>query len=249
MVNKSQVLLDIANKKAIKVISGLTNLNYEHVLTIARASQRACVSYIDIAADPQLVKVVKANVNIPICVSGLEIQPIYNAVLAGADLIEVGNYESLYKRNTVLSVCKIITLVEEIKKLCPRVPLTVTIPYILNQKDQINLCKQLESLRVDYIQTEGNSISKCKNHCVQDLLRLSLQTLACTYELVKHTQLPIICSSGLSDVTVPLAFSLGASGIGIGKFVTSYYEEEKIVSILSKIKKIVSGTRSYQACE
>ena len=248
MANKNQALADIANKKAIKVISGLTNFNYKHVLAIAKASQIACVSYIDIAADPRLVKAVKAHANIPICVSGVEVQPIYNAVLAGADLIEVGNYESLYKRNIVLSVCKIISLVKEIKKLCPGIPVTVTIPYILHQKDQVSLCKQLELLRVDCIQTEGNSVSKHTKHCLQDLLQLSLQTLACTYELVKHTKLPIICSSGLSDVTAPLAFSLGASGVGIGKFVTCYYEEEKIISALSKIKKAISESHLTQTC-
>nr|UNJ15677.1 hypothetical protein [Cyanidiaceae sp.] len=240
MANKIQALADIANRRAIKVISGLTNLNYEHVLTIAKASQQCCVSYVDIAAEPRLVKVVKAHVNIPICVSGVEIQSIYNAVLAGADLIEIGNYESLYKRNVVLSVCEIIALSKEIKKLFPEIPLTVTIPYILHHKDQVNLCRQLELLKVNCIQTEGNPNLKYGRHQTQELLEKSLQTLACTYELIKHTKLPIICSSGLSDVTAPLAFSLGASGVGVGKFATSYCEEEKIVSVLSKIKKAIS---------
>ena len=54
---------------------------------------------------------------------------------------------------------------------------------------------------------------------VQELLEIATPTIASSYALSRAVNIPIICSSGLTDVTAPMAVAAGAKGVGIGSMV------------------------------
>jgi len=57
--------------------------------------------FVDIAADSDLIQLSRQLTNLPICVSAVEPERFVKAVAAGADLIEIGNFDSFYARSPV----------------------------------------------------------------------------------------------------------------------------------------------------
>ncbi|HEY9862196.1 MAG TPA: DUF561 domain-containing protein, partial [Candidatus Obscuribacterales bacterium] len=82
--------------RALKIISGLHNFDAANVLAVAKAAELGGATFVDIAADPELVRQVRQAISLPICVSAVEPEQFVAAVEAGADLIEIGNFDSFY---------------------------------------------------------------------------------------------------------------------------------------------------------
>src|ERR687885_582316 len=74
--------------RVLKVISGLNNFDAERVAATVKAADRGGASYVDIAADPDLVRLVRSVTNLPICVSAVEPDKFVSAAQAGADIIQ-----------------------------------------------------------------------------------------------------------------------------------------------------------------
>ncbi|KAF3675186.1 hypothetical protein FXO38_04854 [Capsicum annuum] len=92
----------------------------------------------------------------------------------------------------------ILNLMRETKRLLPSVILSVTVPHTLSLPDQDKLAEQLELEGVDIIQTEEG---KCSTPSKAGVLRL----------IEKAVNIPVMCSSGLSAVTAPMAIIAGAT--------------------------------------
>ena len=60
------------NRRVLKVISGLNNFDRDRVAAIVKAAELGGATFVDIAADPDLVKLAKSLINLPICVSAVE---------------------------------------------------------------------------------------------------------------------------------------------------------------------------------
>src|SRR4028119_2392321 len=82
--------------RILKVISGLNTFNAKSVAATVKAADRGGASFVDIAADPDLGRLVRGVTNLPICVSSVEPNQFVLATEAGADLIEIGNFDSFY---------------------------------------------------------------------------------------------------------------------------------------------------------
>jgi len=54
---------------------------------------------------------------------------------------------------------------------------------------------------------------------------------------------PVICASGLSTVTVPLAIAAGASAVGVGKAVSRLQDEVAMVAQVRALKEALAGAR------
>ncbi|PHT34468.1 hypothetical protein CQW23_26268 [Capsicum baccatum] len=91
----------------------------------------------------------------------------------------------------------------ETKRLLPSVTLSVTVLHTLSLPDQVKLDEQLELEGVDIIQMEGEKCSTPSKVGVLGLIK-------------KAVNIPIMCSSGLSVVTTPMAIIAGAAGVGVG---------------------------------
>ena len=88
-----------ARKNALKVISGLNNFDNARVATIVKAAAAGGATFVDIAADSALVHDIRQITDLPICVSAVEPNLFVDAVKAGADLIEIGNFDSFFDRS------------------------------------------------------------------------------------------------------------------------------------------------------
>lgn len=78
---------------------------------------------------------------------------------------------------------------------------------------QVELAEALQACGADIIQTEGGTSSQPGSSGVMGLVEKATPTLAAAYSISRAVQVPVLCASGLSSVTVPLAFAAGASGV------------------------------------
>lgn len=233
------------SKTALKVIAGIDNTNVSQVIKIAKASQLANATYLDIAANVKLVKLIKSFSNLPICVSSVDPIDMYNCISSGADLVELGNYDSFYKKGIYLNSDQILALFKEVRLLLPSIDICVTIPYYLDVFEQIHLAKKLDLLGANIIQTEGmanisyiQSTSNVCNISFSHSPNSFIPSLLSTYILSNVTKVPILASSGFKNITSSVVKFYGASGVGISSSC------KQNVTIASMLKYIIQTSES-----
>lgn len=84
---------------------------------------------------------------------------------------------------------------------------------------QVQLAQDLVKAGATLIQTEGGTSSDPSHSGTLGLMEKAAPTLAAAYEISRSVDIPVLCASGLSNVTAPLAIAAGASGIGVGSAV------------------------------
>lgn len=210
------------NKKILKVIIGLDNFNLEDTVCKVQSAERAGATYVDIAANVQILKEIKCITSIPVCVSSINIDELIACSAEGADILEVGNFDIFYAKGLRFSKNQVFNLAKDLRTKLPEACICVTIPHKLSLDEQISLAKQLEDIRIDLIQTEGYSSQNyhSDNNLVHTISNASA-SLSSTYAFSKYISIPIISSSGMNPLTAPIAISYGASGVGIGSFFNS----------------------------
>ena len=233
-----KVQKELQNKSLLKIISGLNNFDTESVCKIAKAASLGGADVIDIACQPLLVEKVLEITTLPICVSAVEPESFIESVEAGATFIEIGNFDSFYEKGINFSADQVLSLTKETKDLLPNIPLSVTVPHTLSLDKQVDLAVQLIKEGVDIIQTEGGKSSKPYSSGIQGLFEKSVPTLAATFaikkEFIKNAiDNPIMCASGLSQITCPLAITAGASAVGVGSVINKL---DNIVGMIAGIR-------------
>lgn len=209
----------LAQCRAIKIISGLNNFDTTHVTAVVEAAEQGGATFVDIAADPNLIRTVRQSIQLPICVSAVDPEKFVEAVSAGADLIEIGNFDSFYAQGRQFNAKEVLELTYQTRALLPTIPLSVTVPHILELDQQVQLAHDLVKAGAHLIQTEGGTSSDPSHSGTLGLMEKAAPTLAAAYEISRSVDIPVLCASGLSNVTAPLAIAAGASGIGVGSAV------------------------------
>ncbi len=237
----------IQNRSLLKVISGLNNFNPESVSLIAKASGHGRADLLDIACEPKLVELAAEVSNIPVCVSSVEPRLFPNAVKAGASIIEIGNFDSFYPDGRFFSADEVLSLATESRRLLPEVFLSVTVPHVLPLDSQAQLALDLVDRGVDLIQTEGGTSSHPMSPGTLGLIEKASPTLAATFAIssalkeMGHNDVPVICASGLSEVTVPMAISVGADGVGIGSAVNKLNTELAMIATVKGLRQALDS--------
>ncbi|MDX2097264.1 MAG: DUF561 domain-containing protein [Leptolyngbyaceae cyanobacterium bins.59] len=221
--------------QALKIISGLHNFDVDRVIAIVRAAEQGGATFVDVAADPQLVRSVRQAINLPICVSAVEPIRFVQAVEAGADLIEIGNFDSFYAQGRRFEAPEVLELARQTRKLLPHVTLSVTVPHILELDQQVQLAEELVKAGADIIQTEGGTSSQPIHGGTLGLIEKAAPTLAAAYEISRAVNVPVLCASGLSNVTAPMAIAAGASGIGVGSAINQLNSEVAMVAAVRSL--------------
>src|SRR4028119_943047 len=216
--------------RILKVISGLNNFDAKSVAATVKAAGRGGASYVDIAADPDLVRLVRGVTNLPICVSAVEPEKFVSAAQAGADLIEIGNFDSFYAQGRRFEAQEVLALTRETRSLLPEITLSVTVPQILPLDQQVQLAEELVQAGADIIQTEGGTSSKPRSAGTLGLIEKAAPTLAAAYEISRIVSVPVLCASGLSNVTAPLARAAGAAGVGVGSAINQLNSELAMIA-------------------
>lgn len=224
--------------QVLKVISGLNNFDAKSVAATVKAADRGGATFVDIAADPDLVRLVRQLTNMPICVSAVEPERFVTAVEAGADLIEIGNFDSFYAQGRRFEAEEVLALTHETRSLLPHITLSVTVPHILTLDRQVQLAEDLVQAGADIIQTEGGTSSTPRSAGTLGLIEKASPTLAAAYEISRAVSIPVMCASGLSNVTVPMAIAAGARGVGVGSAINQLDNE---VAMVAAVRSLVEA--------
>ena len=234
-------------KNALKVISGLNNFDCERVAAVVKAADAGGATFVDIAAQPKLVETIRNLTSLPICVSAVKPELFVDAVNAGADLIEIGNFDSFYSQGIRFEAEEVLELTVKTRSLLPKITLSVTVPHILALDEQVRLAEKLVEAGADIIQTEGGTSIKPLNPGVRGLIEKAAPTLAAAHSISRAIDIPVLCASGLSNVTAPMAIAAGASGVGVGSAINQLDNEVAMVAVVrSLVDALNSQKLSYQ---
>ncbi|KAK4768350.1 hypothetical protein SAY87_003491 [Trapa incisa] len=238
--SRELVLKDFQERRALKIISGLQNLDRDNVASVVTAADKGGATHIDIACDPELVKLAISLTSLPVCVSSVDPTAFAAAVEAGALMVEIGNYDSFYESGIIFSPEQILSMTRDTKTILPSIPLSVTVPHMLSLPDQVKLAELLEQEGADIIQTEGGKCSNPIGSGVLGLIEKATPTLAAAYAISRAVKIPVLCSSGLSSVTAPLAITAGAAGVGVGSAVNKLND---VVAMIAEVRNIADSLR------
>ncbi|PPS39912.1 DUF561 domain-containing protein [Chroococcidiopsis sp. TS-821] len=225
-------------RRVLKIISGLNNFDADRVAATVIAADRGGATFVDIAAEPELVKLAKSLTNLPICVSAVEPEKFVAAQAAGADLIEIGNFDSFYAQGRRFEAAEVLELTQATRSLLPNITLSVTVPHILELDQQVQLAEELVKAGADIIQTEGGTSSQPAHSGTLGLIEKAAPTLAAAYEISRAVSVPVLCASGISNVTAPLAIAAGAAGVGVGSAINQLNSE---VAMIAAVRSLVDA--------
>ncbi len=226
----------------LKIISGLDNFERLSVECVAFAAGQGGADLLDVACDPDLVRLAIEVSGLPVCVSAVEPNLFPAAVSAGASMVEIGNFDSFYPKGRFFDADEVLHLTLQTRELLPDVPLSVTVPHVLPLDEQAALALSLVNLGVDFIQTEGGTSAKPFSAGSLGLIEKASPTLAATHSIAHamseaKSSVPLICASGLSSVTVPMAIASGASGVGIGSAINKLKDQVAMIAAVSAIRE------------
>lgn len=233
----------IQQKRLLKVIAGLTNRDPIAVAKIARAAAAGGADLLDLACDPALVEAIRAIApGLPLCVSAVDPALFPPAVEAGATLVEIGNFDAFYPQGLRFEADDVLRLTHRTRELLPDVVLSVTVPHVLPLDQQEQLAVALAHAGADWIQTEGGTSARPVSAGVLGLIEKAAPTLAATHAISRalaaaEVPLPVLCASGLSAVTVPMALAAGAAGVGVGSAVNRLQDEVAMVAVVRALRE------------
>jgi len=230
----------LSQRRALKVITGLNNFDRDLVAATVKAADLGGATFVDIAADPELVQMVRQLITLPICVSAVEPEAFVGAIEAGADLIEIGNFDSFYAQGRFFGAEEVLEITRQTRSLLPTITLSVTVPHILELDQQVQLAEALVAAGADLIQTEGGTSSQPSHPGTLGLMEKAAPTLAAAYEISRTVAVPVLCASGISSVTAPLAIAAGAAGVGVGTAINQLNSEVAMVAVVRTLVESIA---------
>jgi len=233
---------DLSAKRAVKIIAGIDNFDIDNVKKVVNAAQAAGASAVDICADEVIVSEIRSMTDMPIFVSSIVPEELVRAVELGADAIELGNFDVLYKKGISFDKNEVLSLVDKtIEMLDGReVFFSVTVPGEISISDQISLARELEIRGIDLIQTEGHFSAEAQADGVRGLMERAELTISNTIELARNIELPIMTATGINPTTAPFAFAAGASAIGCGSCINKMNSEISMIATAKQLVEIAS---------
>ncbi|MEB3271920.1 MAG: DUF561 domain-containing protein [Synechococcus sp.] len=242
----------IERRQALKLIAGLTNFDTAAVLRIARAAAAGGADLLDLACDPGLVQAVAAQLpQLPLCVSAVEAERFPAAIEAGAVMAEIGNFDAFYAEGRLFSAAEVLELTHHTRRLLPEVVLSVTVPHTLPLDRQEQLAVELAEAGADLIQTEGGTSARPFSPGVLGLIEKAAPTLAAAHAISRALAaagrpLPVLCASGLSSATLPLALAAGAAGVGVGSAVNRLQDELAMLAVVRGLREAITATQALR---
>ena len=237
--------LALEEKRAVKIIAGIDNYDAEKVKKVVLAASNAGASAIDICADPEIIAMARSLTELPLFVSSVDPQELAHAVALGADAVELGNFDALYKKGISFSADQVLNLAKRTKELIGDTFFCVTIPGELEITEQVNLARELENLGIDLIQTEGHFTNESPSDGVRGLIERAELTISNTIELTRNIELPVMTATGINPTTASLAFAAGASAIGCGSCVNKLDSEISMIAVSRSLVEIAERSAQY----
>ncbi len=236
----------LAQRRLLKVIAGLTNFDAAAVERISQAAGQGDADLIDVACDPALVRRASVVSGLPICVSAVEPELFPAAVAAGAAMVEIGNYDAFYPQGRIFDAAEVLELTRRTRELLPQLVLSVTVPHVLPLDQQEQLAVDLVAAGADIIQTEGGTSAKPFSAGTLGLIEKAAPTLAAAHAISRALasagcDAPVLCASGLSAATLPLAIAAGAAGVGVGSAVNRLADPLAMVAVVRGLREALGS--------
>ena len=230
----------LSEKRCVKVIAGINNFNTEKVKMIATAAENGRATAVDVAAREDIIKLAKETTNLPVFVSSIKPEELKMAADNGADVLEIGNYDALYRDGLRISAEEVLEITRKTIELVGNdIMLSVTVPGHIDVSEQVKLALELEALGVDLIQTEGAAIADVKSAGARGLLETAQISIANTVELTRNINIPVMTASGITETTAPLAIAAGASAVGVGSCVNKLNSAfEMTIAVKSVVESV-----------
>lgn len=234
----------LKNRSLVKVIAGIENFDAARVLEIAEAARAGGAQAVDVAADAGIVRAVKAATDLVVFVSAVEAPALVAAAEAGADVLEIGNFDAMYLRGEQPTASEILALAEAVRAGAPDTPLCVTVCGRLPLAEQVELARQLEAMGVAILQTEGEvGLPMGPDTAAQ--LSAAIAALANTAEIRKAVSMPLLLAGGLNAVSAPFAIAAGADAVGVGAAITS--SQDMVAATRRMVEAVASVRREQEA--
>ena len=238
----SSLRLRFEQRAALKVIAGLMNFDAASVARVARAAGHGGADLIDVACDPELVALaIRESGGVPVCVSAVDPELFPAAVAAGAQMVEIGNFDAFYPQGRIFDAAEVLALTRQTRALLPDVVLSVTVPHVLPMDEQEQLAVDLVAAGADLIQTEGGTSAKPFSAGSLGLIEKAAPTLAAAHSISRAVAVPVLCASGLSAVTLPMAIAAGATGVGVGSAVNRLNDELAMVAVVRGLRDALTS--------
>jgi len=235
----------LSEKRAVKIIAGIDNFDANNVKKVIIAASNSGASAVDICANPDIIAMARRLTELPIFVSSVDPEELAHAVALGADAVELGNFDALYKKGISFSASQVLNLAKRTKELIDDTFFCVTIPGELEISEQIDLARNLEELGVDLIQTEGHFSNESPSNGVRGLIERAELTISNTIELTRNIDLPVMTATGINPTTASLAFAAGASAIGCGSCVNKLDSELSMLAVSKSLVEIADRSAQY----
>ena len=228
----------LQEKRAVKIISGIDNYDIDSVKKVVVSASNSGASAIDICDDSNIISMARDLTDLPIFVSSVDPEKLAHAIIIGADAVELGNFDALYKKGQSFSSAQVLALAKRTKELIGDTFFCVTIPGELEIGEQVELARELEAIGVDLIQTEGHFSNESPSNGVKGLIERAELTISNTIELSRNIELPIMTATGINPTTASLAFAAGASAIGCGSCVNKLDSELSMMAVCRSLVEI-----------
>ena len=218
---------------------------------VVSSAIEAKATAIDVAANEEVLSLAtrlisESNSDITLFASSISAMELANAVNNfHVNAIELGNFDALYNQGITMSSIQILDIVKETLSLISnemrsQILFSVTIPGSLAINEQISLARELESLGIDLIQTEG-FVSQASNfEGARAWLNRAELTISNTLELSKNIELPIMTASNINTTTAQFAFAAGASAIGCGSCINRLESKISMLAVISNLVEIAN---------
>lgn len=243
IMNRIDLFKDaLKEKRAVKIIAGIDNFDIENVKKVVAAATQAGASAIDISAGEEIFGAARQMTELPLFVSSVVPEELAQAVRMGADAIELGNFDAMYKKGIKMEGAEILELARKTLSLINKSEtfFCVTVPGHISVAEQINLARNLEELGVDLIQTEGSAIANVQSEGARGLMETAQVSIANTIEIARNVDIPVMTASGITPTTAALAFAAGASAIGVGSCINKMDSSLAMVAVARSLVEIAN---------
>lgn len=230
----------LEEKRAVKVIAGIDNFNIENVKKVVSAANQAGASAIDICASEEIYTIARQLTDLPLFVSSIVPEELAQSVKMGADAIELGNFDALYRNGVRMGAEEVLELARKTMSLINKSEtfFCVTVPGHISVAEQIDLARKLEEIGVDMIQTEGAATTKAQSEGARGLMETAQVSIANTIELTRNVDIPVMTASGITPTTAAMAFAAGASAIGVGSCINKLDSSIAMMAVARSLVEI-----------
>lgn len=238
----------LKEKRAVKIIAGIDNYDVENIKKVVSAANQAGASAIDICASEEILTIARQLTDLPLFVSSVSPEELSQAVKYGADAIELGNFDAIYRSGVRINASTVLELARETMALINKDEtfFCVTVPGHISVAEQIDLARSLEEIGVDLIQTEGSATTTAKSEGARGLVETAQVSISNTIEIARNIEIPVMTASGITSTTAALAFAAGASAIGVGSCVNKLDSAIAMVAVATNLVEIANKNGSRE---